>query len=61
MQAEGEDVPIISRCQHKAVIMATANVPQVSILVVVNTESPVGLQGGEAVVPGLQQVNSDGA
>lgn len=39
--------------------MATANVPQVPILVVVDAESPVGLHGGEAVVTGLQGVNPD--
>lgn len=39
--------------------MATANVPQVPVLVVVDAESPVGLHGGEAVVTGLQGVNPD--
>lgn len=58
-QAEGEDVSVISGRQHKVVVMATADVLQVSILVVVDTESPVGLHGGEAVVTRLQGVNPD--
>lgn len=41
--------------------MTAVNVPQVSVLVVVHTESPVGLHGGEAVVTRLQGVNPDEA
>lgn len=41
--------------------MATADVSQVSILVVVDAESPVCLHGGEAVITRLQGINPDGA
>ena len=58
-QAEGEDVSVFTRRQHKVVIVAAANVSQVSVLVVVNTEGPVVLHGREALV--LQQVDPDGA
>ncbi|TNN86388.1 hypothetical protein EYF80_003473 [Liparis tanakae] len=55
-EGEGEDVAVISCGQHKVVVMATADVPQVSVLVVVDTESPVGLHGGEAAVSRLQRL-----
>lgn len=60
-QAEGEDVPIISSRQYKLVVIATTDVPQVSVLVVVDAESPVRLHGSEVVVPRLQGVNPDEA
>lgn len=41
--------------------MATADVSQVSILVVVDAEIPVSLHGGEAVITRLQGINPDGA
>lgn len=40
--------------------MATADVPQMSVVVVMGAQFPVGLHGGEAVVAGLQRVNPDG-
>lgn len=40
--------------------MAAPDVSQVTVLVVVDAESPVGLHGGEAVVTGLQRINPDG-
>ncbi|MEQ2195069.1 hypothetical protein XENOCAPTIV_007054 [Xenoophorus captivus] len=60
-QTEAEDVSIVSGRQHKWVIKAAAHVSQVSILVVVNVQSPVSLHRGEAVVTRLQRVNPDGA
>lgn len=41
--------------------MATTDVPQVSVLIVMDAESPVSLHGLEAVVAGLQGVNPDEA
>lgn len=60
-QSEGEDVPVVAGRQHELVVVAAADVLQVSGLVVMETESPVRAHGLEAEVSTLQQVDPDGA
>lgn len=58
---EGKDVSIVACSQHKLLIEATTDTLQVSVMVVMDTESPVCTHRLEVLVSVLQRVHPDGA